>query len=48
MGEDGWITFVMPHAIARLIKKLREMLDQLLQAKIERPEIDLGVSGLLS
>jgi len=45
MGEDGWITFVMPHAVARLIAKLRELLDRLLQAKIERPQIDLSKEG---
>ena len=29
MGSDGWITFVMPHATAQLIQRLRDLLDRL-------------------
>jgi hypothetical protein len=45
MGEDGWITFVMEHSVARLIKELRRLLDSLMQAKIEQPQLDLRREG---
>jgi hypothetical protein len=45
MGDDGWITFVVSHHVARLLASLRGLLDRLLHAKIERPQLDLGREG---
>jgi hypothetical protein len=45
---DGWIKFTVPGKIIALILSLRRKLDDLLDEKISKPELDLSRSNVLS